>query len=155
MWSNVSVWNSVWNLENPLQKHMICWRKFMVMSFYLVLKFSSDLKGLKRKGKRSEGINALSSQHINALSSQHIKNRCWDQKSQWNCLTELSPDHSSSCWANWHCQGNCWTDFTLTISTWKNCVRKWCLDSSFLNKKKFEWTFVLTFFKTLKMTQTF
>jgi len=37
----------------------------------------------------------------------------------------------------------------------KKCVRRWCRDSSLLNKRKLEWTFVLTFFKTLKMTQTF
>jgi len=50
------MWNSVWNLENPLQESTICWRKFMVISVYLVLKFSSSLKGLKGEGKRSETI---------------------------------------------------------------------------------------------------
>ena len=54
----MSMWNSVWNLENPLQKRTICWRKFMVMSVYLILKFLSGLKGLKKERKRSEMISA-------------------------------------------------------------------------------------------------
>jgi len=52
------MWNSVWNLEILLQKRTICWRMFIVMSVYLVLKFSSGLKGLKREGKRLEMISA-------------------------------------------------------------------------------------------------
>jgi hypothetical protein len=39
------MWNSVWELENPLQERTICWRKFIAMSDYLVLKYSSGLKG--------------------------------------------------------------------------------------------------------------
>jgi hypothetical protein len=34
------------------------------------------------------------------------------------------------------------------------CVRRWCRESSLMNKMKFEWTFVTTVFKTLKTTQT-
>jgi hypothetical protein len=37
---------------------MICWRKFMVMSVFLVFKFSIGLKCLKMEGKRSEKISA-------------------------------------------------------------------------------------------------
>ena len=37
----------------------------------------------------------------------------------------------------------------------KKCIRRWCWNSSHLNKRKFEWTFVLTFFKTLKRPKLF
>ena len=39
------MWNSVWNLENPLR-------------VYLILKFTSGVKGLKMEGKISEMISA-------------------------------------------------------------------------------------------------
>jgi len=52
MWSNAAMWNSVWNLEYAQQKGMICWRMFMVISTYLVQKFSSA-----KQTKPSQSVN--------------------------------------------------------------------------------------------------
>ena len=141
------MWNSVWNLGNPLQKRTICSRKFRVMSVYLILKFLSGLKGLKREGKRLETISApvIPARQKQKLTSKKsvklfdkIVASAFEQLLSWLTLTRKLFDR-----------------FYITISTWKKCVHRWCRDSSFLIKRKFEWTFVLTFFKHWKRHKSF
>ena len=141
------MWNSLWNLENPPQKHKICWKTFMVMSVYLVLKSSSGLKGLKGEGKRSETISApvVPAHQKQTLTSKKVGEIIRQNRSlSIRAVAELINIDKETVRQILH------NNFNL-----KKVCSKMCRDTTLLNKRKFEWTFVLTFFKTLKTTHTF
>jgi len=117
------------------------------MSVYLVLKFSSRLKGLKKLGEeigddQRSGRPSTSKTEANIGKVGEIfrQNRLLSIPA----VDELINIDKETVRQILH------NNFNM-----KKCVRRWCRDSSLLNKRKFECTFVLTFLKTLKTNQTF
>ena len=122
-------------------------KKFVVMSVYLVLKSSSGLKGLKREGKRSETISAtiVPAHQKQTLTSKKVGEIIRQNRSlSIRAVAELINIDKETVRQILH------NNFNL-----KKVCSKMCRDTTLLNKRKFEWTFVLTFFKTLKTTHTF
>ena len=100
------------SVSSEVRKRTICWRKLMVMSVYLVLKFSSGLKGLRREGKRSETISAPvvpahKRQKLTSKKSVKLFDKivawAFEQLLSWLTLTRKLLDR-----------------FYITISTWKS-----------------------------------
>ena len=143
------MWNSVWNLENPLHKLTICWRNFMVMD---VSSRTQVFEWLKRfKDGREEigddqrpGRSSTSKTDANNENAVEIVGQ--NRRLRIRAIAELINVDKGTVRQILH---NNFNNFNI-----KKRVRRWCRYSSLLNKRKFEWTFVLTF-KTLKTTQHF